>query len=166
MKNERLVISDSMTENGKDTLLVLVIFLIFLAVAMALMEIRERKRAKMLKQQTTADGNNEQADKMVRVPVDDECCGRHSVCERESLITSRPDIVYYDDEELDRLKGVPGEEYTEEDLHEVEEIFYTLQDKDVAGWLRSLQLREITIPQPLLDEALMVVAERRFKDAH
>lgn len=130
--------------------------------AMILMEIRERKRQK----EAAAKGeDNPQAEQMVRVPVDDECCGRHSVCERESLLTSKPDIVYYDDEELDRLKGVDPEDYTEEDLAAVQEVFYTMQDRDVAGWLRSLQLREITIPQELLDEALMIVSERRFAQA-
>lgn len=129
---------------------------------MVLMEIRERKRQKAAGEQ--AD-DNPQAEKMVRVPVDDECCGRHSVCERESLLTSKPDIVYYDDEELDRLSGVDPDDYTEEDLAAVQEVFYTMQDKDVAGWLRSLQLREITLPQDLLDEALMIVSERRFAQA-
>jgi len=129
---------------------------------MTLMEIRERKRQKEAK---ASGEDNPQAEKMVRVPVDDECCGRHSVCERESLLTSKPDIVYYDDEELDRLSGVAPEDYTEKDLADVQEVFYTMQDKDVAGWLRSLQLREITIPQDLLDEALMIVAERRFAQA-
>lgn len=130
---------------------------------MVCMEIRERKRQKAAAAESPED--NPQAEKMVRVPVDDECCGRHSVCERESLLTSKPDIVYYDDEELDRLAHVDPEDYTEEDLAAVQEVFYTMQDKDVAGWLRSLQLREITIPQQLLDEALMIVSERRFAQA-
>lgn len=144
-----------------ESLIILICFLGLGLIILVLMEIRERKRATEASQAPEAD--NPQAEKMVRVPVDDECCGRHSVCERESLITTKPDIVYYDDEELDRLKGVAPEDYTEADLAEVQEVFYTLQDKDVAGWLRSLQLREITIPQDLLDEALMIVAERRFK---
>lgn len=129
---------------------------------MVCMEIRERKRQKAAGE---SPEDNPQAEKMVRVPVDDECCGRHSVCERESLLTSKPDIVYYDDEELDRLANLAPEDYTEEDLAAVQEVFYTMQDKDVAGWLRSLQLREITIPQEVLDEALMIVSERRFAQA-
>lgn len=145
-----------------DTLIVLIAFLALMLTTMVLMEIRERKRQKASGE--PAD-DNPQAEKMVRVPVDDECCGRHSVCERESLLTSKPDIVYYDDEELDRLRNVAPEDYTEEDLAAVQEVFYTMQDKDVAGWLRSLQLREITIPQELLDEALMIVSERRFAQA-
>ena len=81
------------------------------------------------------------------------------------MATLSTDIIYYDDEELDRLSGISPEDYTEKDLADVQEVFYTLQDKDVAGWLRSLQLREIMLPQDLLDEALMIVAERRFERA-
>ena len=151
-----------------DTLIILIAFLLLMLLTMVLMEIRERKRQKTLeaeRQAAIARGEEPQAEKMVRVPVDDECCGRHAVCERESLLTSKPEIVYYDDEELDRLSGISPEDYTEQDLADVQEVFYTLQDKDVAGWLRSLQLREITLPQDLLDEALMIVSERRFERA-
>lgn len=148
-----------------STLGVLILFLCFFLVALVLMEIRERKRAKLQKEAEETIEGNPQAEKMVRVPVDDECCGRHSVCERESLLTSKPDIIYYDDEELDRLINVAPEDYTEKDLSDVREVFETLQDRDVAGWLRSLQLREITIPQDILDEALMIVSERRFSQS-
>ena len=151
-----------------DTLIVLIVFLAFLLVAMALMEMRERKRQKAAEQacqEAIVRGEELQPEKLVRVPVDDECCGRHAVCERESLLTATPDIVYYDDEDLDRLSGIAPEQYTSEDLAAVQEVFYTMQDKDVAGWLRSLQLRHITIPQELMDEALMIVAERRFERA-
>lgn len=137
------------------------VFLVLLLGTMTAMEIRERKRAKQMPAE-----ENQQAEKMVRVPVDDECCGRHSVCERESLLTSKPDVVYYDDEELDRLAHLAPEDYTEKDLADVQEVFYTLQPKDVAGWLRSIQLREITLPQEIMDEALMIVSERRFAQAH
>lgn len=140
-----------------DTIIVLVAFLIFALVVLVLMEIRERKRKKEM-----ADSDNPQADHLVRVPVDDECCGRHSVCERESLITTNPDIVYYDDEELDRLVGCSPDDYTEKDLAEISEVFYTLQSRDVAGWLRSLQLRNIELPEQIKEEALMIVSERRF----
>lgn len=138
-----------------SSIIVLIAFLGLGLIILVLLEMRERKRAKQAE-------DNPQADKMVRVPIDDECCGRHSVCERESLLTSKPDIVYYDDEELDRLKRVEPADYSEQDIADCREVFETLQDKDVAGWLRSLQLREITLPQDILDEALMIVSERRF----
>lgn len=147
-----------------STLAVLAIFVCFALTCLVLMEVRERQRAKQAATAAGDAGNTEnpQQEKMVRVPVDDECCGRHSVCERESLLTSKPDIIYYEDEELDRLKGVEPDDYTEKDLRDMREVFETLQDKDVAGWLRSLQLREITPPQDILEEALMIVSERRF----
>ncbi|MBO4621036.1 MAG: phospholipase [Paludibacteraceae bacterium] len=119
------------------------------------MEWRERKRKK----------DNPQADRMIRVPVDEQCCGRHLVCERESLLTSKPEIVYYDDEELDRLSGMSPDDYTSKDLDELSDVFSTLQPADVAGWLRSLQLRNIALPDELKDEALMIVAERRATSA-
>lgn len=142
-----------------ETILILAAFLGLGLVTLALMEWRERKRKKAL-------SDNPQADHMIRVPVDDQCCGRHLVCERETLLTTKTEIVYYDDEELDRLSGLDPKDYTEQDLQELEEVFSTLQPADVAGWLRSLQLRSIALPDELKDEALMIVAERRATGAH
>ena len=31
---------------------------------------------------------------------DDGCCGEHLVCERETLLQTNAEIIYYDDEEL------------------------------------------------------------------
>jgi uncharacterized membrane protein len=39
--------------------------------------------------------------------VDEECCGQHEICEKESLLAAvSKQIEYYDDEELDRFKGL------------------------------------------------------------
>ena len=138
-----------------ENLLILAGFLGLGLLTLLLMEWRERKRAKQT-------GDNPQSDHLVRVPVDDQCCGRHLVCERESLLTTKPEIIYYDDEELDRLAGVNPDNYSEQDLSELNDVFSTLRPADVAGWLRSLQLRQIELPQALKEEALMIVAERRF----
>ncbi len=92
---------------------------------------------------------------------DDACCGQHLVCEKDSLLYQGEEIVYYDDEELDAYKGLSAEAYTEAQLRDFEEVFFSLQDRDMAGWLRSLQLREINLPLELRDEALMIVSERR-----
>mgnify|MGYP006872996479 CR=1 FL=1 len=126
-------------------------FLALGLVTLVLTEWRERKRKKA----------NPQADHMIRVPVDDACCGRHLVCERESLLTTRPEIVYYDDEELDRLAGLDPSTFSERDMHDLNDVFSTLHDSEIAGWLRSLQLRNIALPDELKDAALMIVAERR-----
>ena len=51
--------------------------------------------------------------------------------------------------------------YTEEDVEEFREIFYTLQEVDMAGWVRSLQLRQIELPYEIKEEVLLVMRERR-----
>ena len=71
-------------------------------------------------------------------------------------------IEYYDDEELDRFKGWPSDVYQEAEIEEFREVLYTLQEIEVAGWLRSLQLREINLPDDLKDEAFLIVGERRI----
>lgn len=96
--------------------------------------------------------------------VDSECCGQHQICEKESLLAAvSKKIEYYDDEELDRFKGRPGNGYSDEEIEEFRDILYTMQEVDVAGWSRSLQLRGIELPDELKDELFLIVGERRFK---
>lgn len=95
--------------------------------------------------------------------IQEECCGAHEVCEKDSLLAAvSKKIEYYDDEELDRFRGIESNRYEETAINEFREILYTLQDTDVAGWLRSLQLREIELPDELKDEAFLIVGERRI----
>ena len=97
------------------------------------------------------------------VTVDSECCGQHQICEKESLMAAvSKQIEYYDDEELDRFKGHPSDGYTEEEIEEFRDILYSMQEVDVAGWSRSLQLRGIELPDELKDELFLIVGERRF----
>ena len=70
-------------------------------------------------------------------------------------------IDYYDDEELDQYIGTEPDEYSDEAVNEFREILYTLQEIEVAGWLRSLQLRGVQLPDALKDEAFLIVGERR-----
>ena len=71
--------------------------------------------------------------------VDSECCGQHEICERDSLLAAvSKQIEYYDD------------------------VFYTMQDTDVAGWVRSLQLRGIALPENIKDEVFLIIGERRL----
>ncbi len=91
----------------------------------------------------------------------DECCGEHLVCERDSLLTQNANIEYYDDEELDVLSGLNPDDYTDEQVQMLQEVFYTLRESDVAGWVRSLQMRNIALTPELRDEALLIVRERR-----
>ena len=93
---------------------------------------------------------------------EEECCGMHITCERDSLLTSvSPDIVYYDDEELDRFRGRDADDYSEEEIEEFRDVLLTLLPDDIAGWGRSVQQREIILPTPIRQELLMIVAEAR-----
>lgn len=95
-------------------------------------------------------------------PADMECCGQHEVCEKESLLAAvSQKIEYYDDEELDRYIGTPSNGYTAEQEDEFRNIFYTMHEDDVAGWVRSLQLRGIALPDNIKDEVFLIVGERR-----
>ena len=94
--------------------------------------------------------------------AEEECCGMHITCEKDSLLASvSPDVVYYDDEELDRFAGRRPEDYTDEEIEEFRDILLTLLPADIAGWGRSLQLRHIELPQQVRDELIMIVAEAR-----
>ena len=96
------------------------------------------------------------------VTVDSECCGQHEVCEKESLLAAvSKSIEYYDDEELDAYIGTAPERYTSEEEEQFRDILYTMRDEEVAGWVRSLQLRGIALPNALKDEVYLIIGERR-----
>lgn len=93
---------------------------------------------------------------------DMECCGQHEVCEKDSLLAAvSKQIEYYSDEELDRFRGTASDEYTPADVEEFREVLYTMRDDEVAGWIRSLQLRAVSLPDELKDEVFMIIGERR-----
>lgn len=117
--------------------------------------IRNRKLQKMLER-----GEITEIPEAQEIP--EECCGQHETCERDSLLAAvSKGIEYYDDEELDRFRGMDGAEYDEEAVNEFREVLYTLQEIEVAGWLRSLQLRGINLPDAIKDEAFLIIGERR-----
>lgn len=97
-----------------------------------------------------------------QLPVSGGCCGMHMTCERDSLLAAvSSSIVYYDDEELDRYIGMASRQYSESEIEEFRNVLITLQDDDVAGWVRSLQLRGIEIPDELKSEVFLIVGENR-----
>lgn len=96
---------------------------------------------------------------------DEECCGQHEVCEKDSLINTRLKAEYYEDEELDKFRHRDPATYTDDEIKEFEEVFYTLKEHDVAGWLKSLQIREIETPCNIKEEALLIIQERRFNSS-
>ncbi len=99
---------------------------------------------------------------MARVNADTGCCGQHEVCERDSLLAGvSPEIEYYEDEELDAYRGRAGSDYTAEETEEFRYVLYTMREDEVAGWVRSLQLRGVELPDGLRDEVIMIVEGQR-----
>ncbi|MEG0252912.1 MAG: phospholipase, partial [Muribaculaceae bacterium] len=98
----------------------------------------------------------------IKEPKDDECCGQHIICEKDSLLTGvSNETIYYDDEELDAYRGIDPHTYSDAQIEQFQEIFFTLRPDDVAGWYRSIQLRQIQLPQIVKDELLLLISEKR-----
>lgn len=98
----------------------------------------------------------------VKQVQDMECCGQHEVCEKESLLAAlSKEIEYYNDEELDRFQGKESDAYTDEEEEEFRDVLYTMREDEVAGWVRSLQLRGVELPLGLRNEVIMIVGDLR-----
>lgn len=117
---------------------------------------RERKLKGQLKRGEIAELPS------IKQVEDMECCGQHETCEKESLLAAiSKQIEYYNDEELDRFRGKESDRYSSEEIEEFREVLYTMREDEVAGWVRSLQLRAVELPDELKDEVIMIVGERR-----
>ena len=81
-------------------------------------------------------------------------CG--SDCQLSSVCTK---IEYYDDEELDRYKGIESSGYEDAEVEEFREVLYTMRAEEVSGWLRSLQMRNINLPDDLKSEAYLLMSD-------
>lgn len=140
--------------------LILLGALLLVGLVLRLHEERFRRRQ-------TVDTSAEQTASTTEPANDDNCCGMHITCERDSLLAAvSPDIVYYDDEELDRFARRLPESYDEAEIDEIRDVLLTMQPDDIAGWARSLQLRQIALPAEVRDELLMIVAEARANRTH
>lgn len=81
------------------------------------------------------------------------CCGRHANCEKGN----GGEGLYFDDEELDRFKGVAPQEYTESDIEEFRQVLYTMKEEEVDTWVQCLQTRGIELPDEVREEVLMIL---------
>ena len=123
--------------------MIIIYILIALAAAAVIAFVAGSLRNRSLKKKL-AQGEISEMPTVVQPPQ--ECCGQHEVCEKESLLAAvSKKIEYYDDEELDKYIGTAPDEYTPEQEDEFRDVFYTMQSEDVAGWVRSLQLRGIAL---------------------
>ncbi|MBR1878324.1 MAG: phospholipase [Paludibacteraceae bacterium] len=130
-------------------MLPLILFIVLGVVVLVLTEIRERRKKGAAPLLSRPEG----------------CCGEHLVCERETLLQTNAEPEYYDDEELDALAGIAPEAYTGSQHDAIAQVFNSLQESDVPGWCRSLQLRHIELPADIREEALLIVRERRANQA-
>ena len=137
----------------------LILFVCLGVVVLVVFEVRARREQKT---SAASSAQNEKVEVSTELrDSDDGCCGEHLVCERETLLQTNAEIIYYDDEELDALIGITAEDYTAEQYQMIRDVFNTLQAKDVPGWVRSIQLRNIQLPLDIREEALLIVVERR-----
>lgn len=84
---------------------------------------------------------------------DGVCCGKHTNCAKGYDNSN----LYFDDEELDRFKGVKQEEYTDSDIEEFRQVLYTMKEDEVDNWVHCLQTRGIEIPAVVKDEILLML---------
>ncbi len=95
-------------------------------------------------------------------PRPEGCCGMHEVCEKESLLDGIDyEPEYYDDEELDAYRHRAADSYTPAEIEQFEEVLTTMRAEEVAGWVRSLRLRGVALPEALRDEVFLLVGEVR-----
>ena len=133
--------------------IILISILIITGITLYIINRYKRKRAETLGIPTEPEGPE----------IPEECCGQHEVCEKDSLLAAvSRDIEYYDDEELDKWRGTPSDQYDDEQCALFREVLYTMKSNEVAGWVRSLQLRGIELPDDVKDEVLLIVGERRL----
>ena len=84
---------------------------------------------------------------------DGTCCGRHTNCSKGYDNSN----LYFDDEELDRFKGVNPEEYTETDIEEFRQVLYTMREEEVENWAHCIDTRGIELPGEIKEEILLML---------
>lgn len=133
----------------------ILIFTVAVGIFLYLGELRWRKThrdAESSDQAKTEDTGSE---------TDNACCGLHLVCEKDSLSPMSDEILYYDDEELDRFAGRDPQSYSAEEIEEFRDVLMTLRPEDISGWARSITQRRLELPLEIKDELLMLVNEQR-----
>lgn len=88
------------------------------------------------------------------------CQGDNDKCEMECRLEAAvKEVEYFDDEELDIYKGRRSDCYSEAEAEAFAEVLYTMQPREVRGWVRSLSLRGIEMPDQLKDDLLMLMSD-------
>ena len=86
------------------------------------------------------------------------CNGHDDRCEQECMMeAATKEIVYFDDEELDRFQGRRSDSYTEVEADTFREVLYTMRPEEAKEWNRSLILRGVNVPDQIKDELVMLM---------
>ncbi|HET6559733.1 MAG TPA: hypothetical protein VFG54_20575 [Prolixibacteraceae bacterium] len=88
-----------------------------------------------------------------------DCCGAHEVCDFDDTDFNEEIILYFEDEDLDKLRNVRESDLTPEQIDELREVLYTLKPNEIGKWLVSLGRRHIHLPAILQQEARQLIAE-------
>lgn len=143
----------------------ILIFLVVIGVVLYLFELRWRHRQSSGPAENEGEAEVQQTEQQPEppeeVPDGEVCCGMHITCEKDTLSVVTDEVVYYDDEELDRFIGRSPESYTPKEADEFNEVLMTLRPEDVPGWARSITLRGLELPPDVRDALLMIVNEQR-----
>lgn len=91
--------------------------------------------------------------------VPSDCCGAHEICEYDERLVLKQEIIYYNDEELDRFKGINDADYSDEQIDEIRDVLYTLRPREINSWLKSIEMRGILLPSILNIEARQLIAD-------
>lgn len=107
--------------------------------------------------------NQEEASK-VEIPLD--CCGAHEVCEFEEMLKHPEEIIYFEDEELDRFKGLRDDQYNDRQIEEFREVLYSLRYEEIRKWLLSIERRQIQLPGILKQEVVELILSNKPAVSH
>lgn len=85
------------------------------------------------------------------------CCGLHEICSKSAQRAG--EILYFDDEELDRFTQRGTSDYTSAEIEEFRDILMTLPPDEIAQWQESLVMRKIPVPAEIRDEMIILLDE-------
>lgn len=138
-------------------IVLLACIIIFFVVALSITNFIQRKKGNTVERELPPPA----------IDLSEGCCGAHEICEKDSLIAAfveKPE--YFDDEELDKYSFRDSSNYDESEVEEFRDVFYTIMDQEKPRWVRSLQMRSISVPDQLKDEVLIFVNELRMQKMH
>jgi len=92
-----------------------------------------------------------------------ENCFDCVVCQEDHCDEERPEIIYFDDEELDVYRGRTADSYSENEEEEFAYVLHTMRQEEAMDWYRSLRMRGITPPESVRRELLAILRNKNEK---